>query len=184
MQTAMNTVPSSSNISLLRLGGVVILSLVSVVYLVLALSTGDWIWFWPLFDAQPDSIIVHCYGEDVSLQPGSSHFSEVVNLVNEGLSGRKHWSRLSLSEVVYEQYQTSPDVMILELSYTSPVRLHSPTKFFSSIDTLIVPLDGRYAEFSVVFGRRGEVSAPGSFHIETIAPLMEYMESEGLCRKP
>ena len=89
-----------------------------------------------------------------------------------------------MSEVTYQDYQNSPQMMTLELFYVSPLRVHSPYKFFSNVDAIIIPLEGRHALTMAVFGRRGNLPAAGSFHVDTTAPLVEYLAEQGLCDKP
>jgi hypothetical protein len=75
-------------------------------------------------------------------------------------------------------------MMVLELAYAEPFRVHSPYKFFSHINTIVIPLEGRHAETNAVFGRRGDLPAAGSFHVKTTAPLVEYLAVNGLCPQP
>ena len=126
-------------------------------------------------------MVVHCYGEDVPIQPGSEHFNEINRLVQETLTGRKRWDPLTMSAVTYEEYQGHPSMMVLELFYGSKIRIHSRYKFFSNVDTLIIPLDGRHSQTNAIFGRTNEYISVGSFHVKTITPLVEYLFEEGLC---
>jgi hypothetical protein len=75
-------------------------------------------------------------------------------------------------------------MMVLELKYDETFRVHSPYKFYSHINTLIIPLEGRHAQSNAVFGRRGDFPAAGSFHVKTTAPLVEYLAVNGLCPQP
>jgi hypothetical protein len=166
------------------MAGYAILVIAPLIYLIIALNTGDLLWASPVFDAQPNSIYIHCFGSDVSLQPGSPEFTGLTNIVNEALSGRKRWDSLSLSEQTYQDYQDHPDMMVLELLYAQPLRVHSAYKFFSKVDTVIIPLEGRHAQTNAVFGRWQTRPAAGSFHIGSTTPLVEYLATQGLCRRP
>jgi hypothetical protein len=166
------------------MAGMAILVLVPIVYLIIAMNTGDLLWISPVFDAQPRAIMVHCFGEDIGLNEGTPRFEELTDLVNQTLSGSKRWDSLSLSEVTYQDYQSHPLMMVLELSYDEPFRVHSPYKFFSRVDSIIIPLEGRHAITNAVFGRRGDFPAAGSFHVKTTAPLVEYLTVNGLCPQP
>jgi hypothetical protein len=166
------------------MAGMAVLVLTPLIYGIIALNTGDLLWVSPVFSAEPQAIIIHCYGNDVPLDPGRPDFVALTAMVNETLSGRKRWDPLSLSEVTYQDYQNSPQMMVLELSYASLLRVHSPYKFFSNVDAIIIPLDGRHALTMAVFGRRGDLPAAGSFHVDTTAPLVEYLAEQDLCRKP
>lgn len=154
------------------------------IYGFISLNTGDLLWFWPKFDEQPAAMVVHCYGQDIALEPGGAPFSEITALVNQGLSGSKRWDPLSLSDVTYQEYQSSPRMMTLEVFYEPPVRIHSQYKFFSDVDTLVIPLDGRHAQYHVVFGRSHGITGPGSFPLDTVPLIAEYLGQEGLCTKP
>jgi hypothetical protein len=164
--------------------GMAILVIVPLVYLVIALNTGDLLWASPVFNAQPESIVIHCFGRDVLLEPGGEHFSALTERVNESLSGRKRWDSLSLSDETYQDYQEHPQMMTLEFIYPEVMRVHSPYKFFSNVDRIIIPLVGRHAQTNAVFGRWLEYPAAGSFHIRSTAPLVEYLVSQELCIQP
>ena len=176
--------PGVSSPSLLQLAGIIVLFLVLSIYGMISLNTGDLLWFWPKFNAQPAGMLIHCYGQDVTLEPGTAPFDHVTSLLNQGLSGAKRWDPLSLSDATYEEYQISPHMMTLEVFYDPPVRIHSQYRFFSGIDTLVVPLDGRHAKYHVVFGRAGDVTGPGSFPLATAPLIRAYLEQEGVCTRP
>ena len=63
--------------------------LLVIVYVFIALGANDFLWFWPIFDGEPKQITVHCYGEDVVLNPGTEQYAIVNTSVNEFLSGGK-----------------------------------------------------------------------------------------------
>ncbi len=178
----MYTQPSSP--SILKMAGVSLLFLIPLIYGIIAMNTGDLLWISPVFNAQPKTILIHCYGEDITLEPGTQHFVQVTDLVNSALSGRKRWDSLSLSDVTYQDYQNDPKMMVLDLFYKETVRVHSRYKFFSHVNELIIPLEGRHAETKAIFGRWLDNPAAGSFHVETTAPLVQYLTSQGLCSQP
>ncbi len=156
----------------------------SVFYLVTALNTGDAAWFRSNFDETPSQMILHCYGTDVVFEPAEAEYAGINELVNEALSGGKRWDPLTMSVSTYQDYLRHPQMMTLELRYAPPVRLHSAVKFFSRVDTLIIPLDGRHAQYNLVFGRMGDEVNAGSFHIESFDELRSYITAQGLCVKP
>jgi len=174
-----NTQPASP--SLIKLLGLAILFISPVIYLIIALNTGDLLWISPFFTGEPEAIVVHCYAEDIPIEPTSEHFHGINDLVKQTLTGRKRWDSLSLSEVTYQEYQSHPSIMVLELFYGSKIRIHSRNMFFSNVDTLIIPLDGRHAQSNAIFGRTNEYISVGSFHVKTTAPLVEYLNTEGIC---
>jgi len=164
--------------------GMVVLIIAPLIYLIIAINTGDLLWVSPVFGYQPDRIIVHCFGEDVHLEASTPDFVAMTELVNQSLSGRKRWDSLSISDDTYQDYQSHPQMMVVELFYSNPIRVHSRYKFFSNVDRIIIPLVGRHTQTNPVFGRRLEFPAPGSFHVNTLAPVKDYLTENGLCLEP
>jgi hypothetical protein len=170
--------------SLTKFAGLAILVLLPLIYGIIALNTGDLLWISPVFNARPQAVVIHCFGTDMPLEPGSKPFRELTEIFNRLLSGRKRWDSLSLSSATYQDYQTHPQMMALELFYAPAVRVHSPYKFFSKVDSIIIPLQGRHAQTNAIFGRYHNLPVAGSFHIGTTAPLVEYLAAQGLCARP
>ena len=152
--------------SLLNLFGTVAVLIVVAVVGFMTVNTGDPLWFWPIFNEQPTRITVHCYGEAVVLEPGGKHFDELTEVFNTTLSGYKNWDSLNLSEETWKDYQTHAKMMTLVLSYGEPVRVHSIYKYYSTVDTLVVPLDARHDTTNAVFGLNNGVPASGALHVE------------------
>jgi hypothetical protein len=150
----------------------------------LTLSTGDALWFWPVFTETPDEITVQCYGKTVNLTSSDTHFAEITTLFNQNLSGYKNWDSLSISDETYAAYQGDANMMVLFITYPQAVRVHSLYKYFSNVDTLVVPLDGRHAHTNAVFGLNSGLATAGSLHIATTAPLSHYLNTSGLCTPP
>jgi hypothetical protein len=163
---------------------VMILVVAVIYYLVITINTGDAQWFRSDFEAKAQEIVVHCFGEDVILTPTDVHYSAFTELVNAAISQEKRWDPLSLSEQTYADYQTHPKMMTVELRFMPAVRIHSDKKYFSVVDTLIIPLEGRHAQYNTVFGRNDDNPAAGSFHLESTAALTEYLAAQGICRMP
>jgi hypothetical protein len=155
-----------------------------LLFMVTAMNTGDLLWFWPGFKEVPVDIIVHCYGTDVEIAPGQPAFEVVNNAVNRSLTGVKRWDDLSMSDVTYQEYQTSPTMMVIELIYDPPVSIHSQYAFFKDVNRLVIPLDGRHAEANPVFGRTGGFTNSGSYHVKSMAPIVTALQEQGICSKP
>ena len=102
-----------------------VLVLVPLIYGVIALNTGDLLWASPIFNFQPQTITVHCFGEDVYLEAGTEDFVALTQLINQSLTGRKRWDSISISDVTYDEYQSHPKMMVVELTYPKPIRVHS-----------------------------------------------------------
>ncbi len=141
-------------------------------------------WFWPNFNEVPTEIIVHCYGTDIQVKPGQPAFEVVNKAVNTSLSGSKRWDGLSMSDETYQEYQTSPAVMVVELSYDPPVRIHSQYANFKAVTKLVIPLDGRHAVTNPVFGRLGRFPNAGSYHVKITEPIIVALQEQGICAKP
>lgn len=163
------------------MAGMAVLTIVPIIYLIIAINTGDLLWASPIFNYEPRSIVIHCFGEDVYPEAGSAAFMAITDLVNRSLSGRKRWDSLSLSDSTYQDYQSHPQMMVVELFYSEPIRIHSRFKFFSNVNRIIIPLVGRHAQLNSVFGRRNDFPAAGSFHVNDLAPLKAYLSENELC---
>ncbi len=181
----MGSEPSlGKSVSLINFILTIALAAVFFVYFTIAAYTKDAIWFWPVFDAQPGQIVIHCYGVESVLDGVSPDGQAITSMVNEQLSGDKRWGELTLRKETYDDYLNSPRMLVLELFYPEPVRVHSKSPFFSGINSLLIPLDGRYADQFIIFGLRDRKATGGSFYVETNQPLIDYLARTGLCTKP
>src|SRR4030042_2330677 len=104
--------PSLFNCALIGIGIFAVM-----LFLVTAMNTRDLLWFWPVFEEVPVDIVVHCYGADAQIKPGQPAFEVWNNAVNSSLTGVKRWDDLSMSDTTYQDYQTSPTMMVVELQY-------------------------------------------------------------------
>ncbi len=161
-----------------------LLVLVPLIYGIIALNTGDLLWASPIFNFQPQTMVIHCFGENVYLEAGTTEFVALTRLINQSLTGRKRWDSISLSDLTYEEYQSHPKMMVVELTYPQPIRVHSRYKFFSNVDRIIIPLVGRHALSKSVFGRRFDFLIPGSFHANDLEPVKDYLTENNLCVEP
>ena len=171
--------PSFLKAALIGLAGFSVL-----LFLITAMNTRDLLWFWPNFNEVPVGITVHCYGTDVQVKPGQPAVEVVPNAVNTSLAESKRWDSTSMSDVTYQEYQTSPAVMVVELHYDPPATVHSQYAFFKRVNRMIIPLDGRFASTNAVFARTGEFTDPGSFHVKSTAPIATALQEQGICSKP
>jgi len=155
-----------------------------IVFAIITMNTGDILWFWPIFDGESQRIVIHCYGKDVVVQPNDPSYDLVNSAVNDSLSGSKRWDSLSMSDATYDDYQISSVMMVLELGYNPPTRIHSFYKFFKNIDTIVIPLDGRHASTNTVFGRLRGNTLAGSMHVENIQNMITTLGEQELCPIP
>jgi len=182
----------------------IVLAFAFFVYLSITIYTKDPLWVWPVYNSQPVSALIRCYGGEVGLvynsQPvsalircyggevrlegHSTNLAAIAGMVNEQLSGKKRWDELNLTDQTYEEYQSSPRMMILELFYDSPQRVHSSSPFFSNFDSLLIPLDGRHSDTSIIFALIGGMPGGGSFHVQDFQPVVDYLVQRNICSKP
>jgi hypothetical protein len=173
--------PASPSLLKAGLSGVVIFGV--IVFAVIAMNTGDLLWFWPVFNQVPVEITLNCYGTQVTVKPGQPAYQAVTDAVNSSLTGNKRWDDLSLSESTYQEYQTSSDVMVLKLQYDPPATIHSTYAFFKAVNWLIFPLDGRHSSANTVFGMEGKFISPGSYHVKDTALIVTTLKEQGVCTK-
>jgi hypothetical protein len=162
----------------------VLILIIGLVYIFISLNTEDALWFVPFFNEQPDEIFVNCYGQEIIIIPEDAQYEQIVQVINNSLSGSKNWDSLTLSDITYQDYQNHQEMMILELFYSQPVRIHSIYKFFSDLDSIVIPLDGRHAATGAVFGRSNNLNTAGALHYDEIPAIREFIESQGICTKP
>jgi len=174
-------VGSRSNPSVLRLVLIVITVMVVVVYTMISLATGDWLWFSQEFSETPRAVAVHCHGETINFDPGSYHFKALNDIMNKVMSGRKNWDSLTLSAETYQDYLTDPQMVAVEFFYAAPLRVHSGYKFYSNVDDLVVPLEGRHAQTNAVFGQNQGTPTAGALHVESTTPFKEYLKNQKIC---
>lgn len=168
--------PSLRNLFLM-----VLIILLTIVYGMISLNTEDPFWFWPFFREQPAQIFVNCYGEEIEVGSTSGAFAGMATAVNEMLSGSKRWDPVTMSEETYTDYKSHPQMLSVELHYQPAVRVHSFYKYYKNLDTLVVPVDGRHAQWNTVFGRLGDESLAGALMVEDKEALVESVVSSGLC---
>lgn len=158
--------------------------LIVLVYGGVALNTGDPLWISPIFSEVPREILVICYGDQRTLTPQDPEFQGLTEIVNQTLSSEKNYDPLTMGEQTYIEYRESTTMMVLELFYPSPVRIHSFYKFFSNLDSIVIPLDGRHAATYAIFGRLNDFSTAGSLHFNEMPQVRMYIENQGICLKP
>ena len=167
--------------SLINLAITSVLLILALVYGIIAMSTQDPAWFVSTFDEFPEEIDLFCYGNLTTLRPEDPHFTGLVQVLNETLSTSKNFDSLTMSDTTYEYYQTSPEVVALEIVYTHKVRIHSIYSFFSNLDSIVIPLVGRHSNVNAVFGRSNGLSTGGSLHFLAMPDVTTFVQESGLC---
>ena len=148
----------------------------------ISFSTGDLLWFYWDFNETPESITLNCYGEVQVLNAEDAEFAQLNNTFNEIFSGEKNWDSLSMSPDTWQEYQTGDLGITLIMQYPEPMRIHSMYKYFSHVEKLIIPVDGRHANKYAVFGITGDNPSAGSLHVSTVEPLKANLAQQGLCQ--
>lgn len=174
----------SNSPSLLGLLLTVVFLIIGLVYLFIALNTQDPLWFVSTFEERPSQIVINCYGSQVFIRPDNPNYEGLTSTVNEVLSGRKYWDSLTLSDDSYAEYQTNSEMMIMELFYAPRVRIHSLYKYFSNLDSIVIPLDGRHASTNAIFGRTNNNNTAGALHYDGIPQIRAWVEAQGICVQP
>ena len=192
--------------SIINLIVIVVVAMALVIYAIISFATGDFLWFSNSFRETPNAIVLHCYGESIDIDPGSFHFSKLKQIMNESMTGRKRWDSLTMSEGTYQEYQTNPQMIVLEFFYPEPVRVHSTYKFYSYVDNLeaenerlvkirvhstykfysyvdnfVIPIEGRHSQTNAVFGQANGIPTGGSLHIDSTEQFKAYMTNTELC---
>jgi hypothetical protein len=175
---------NSRSPSLLGLLVTVAVLIVGLVYLFISLNTQDPLWFVSTFSERPTQVVINCYGEHVFIRPEDARYEGLVSTVNEILSGQKYWDSLSLSADTYVEYQDSSEMMIMELFYAPRARIHSLYKYFSNLDSIVIPLDGRHASTYAIFGRINNNNTAGSLHFDNLPDIRAWVEAQGICVQP
>jgi hypothetical protein len=178
------SVSAGKTVSLLDFLLTIGLVIIVFIYLMLAAYSRDLVWFWPKFDELPVQVLVRCHGQERRLEGTSAEAQEIAWMLNEQISGDKRFDNLNLTTPTYEYYLTDPGVVTLELFYSEPVRIHLPNMYFSNITSLLLPLEGRYANTRIVFGLINGVPAGGSFHVNSTQKIVDYLAESGLCTVP
>jgi len=167
--------------SLLNFLLMVALVIMGFLYLVVAGYSHDIAWFWPRFDHMPNQVIIRCYGRELQLEGTSAEAEAIALLVNAQISGDKRFDPMNLTAPTYDYYRSDPGVVTLILAYAEPIRIHLPSMYFTNITSLLIPLDGRHASSSIIFGLINGIPAGGSIHVKTNQPLIDYLAASALC---
>lgn len=177
-----STFPFQRGPSLLSFLITIVLGVGVFAYVAFSVYARDALWFWPYFDEMPSGILVRCYGETVQVKAGSPEFAKITSLVNLQLSGDKQWQDITISEQTFQDYQTDPAMVVLELVYASQVDVHTGTAMFIDIDTLLTPLVGRFANEDIFLGANDMNFTGGRVHVQDTQPIKDYISQAGICR--
>jgi hypothetical protein len=174
----------SKNPSLLNLVVTASVLITTLVYGFVAINTEDALWFYPTFNEIPEEIFINCFGVTATMRPGDAHYDELTTQINTTLSKTKNYDGTTMSDSTYAYYQTSGVVLVLELFYSQPVRIHSFYRFFSDLDSIVIPLVGRHSQSNAIFGRANGLNTAGSLHYAGMPGVLAFIEANGICTQP
>jgi hypothetical protein len=177
----MLNIGSRSSPSVLNLVLIVIVIIAVADYVFISLDTDDWIWSMNRFAETPNRVIVHCYGKSINLDWGSNHLSTLAEIMNEIMSGQKRYDPLSMSLETYQDYQHSSGMMTIEFFYPAALRVNSGIQTYSSVDNIVVLLEGWHAQTNAILGQNQGVPMARSLHVDSTGRLKEYLRNENIC---
>ena len=121
---------------------VLLLVVAALVYFTPVMLTGNLLWFLPVFDVEPEQIILYRNGEQIRLYPGDPGFDEVTEASNELISKIEavHAS-FGISDVGLEDLRAEGTA--IELFYAEPLDFPSPVNL-GGPNQLLIPLSGHY----------------------------------------
>jgi hypothetical protein len=147
------------------------------VYVTIAFSARDALWFLTTFDVRPARITIYHDGQRTELQRGDPGFAELAEAVRVSLAeGVARPSGMGLSsgslDDAYNMYVT------LEAFFDQPVKLHA-TFNTDSPWQMLFPITGRHSDIPVVFlGVEGQYMA-GAPVLKTIEPIRDVLRAQG-----
>lgn len=177
----MLNIGSRSNPSVLNLVLIVIVIIAVANYVLISLDTENWVGFLNRFADSPNAVIVHCYGKTMKLDRGSDHFSALAEIMHEIMSGQRHSELLSMSPETYQENWQSPGMVAIEFFYPTALSMNNGNKYNSSLDSLVISLEGLNGQGYVVFGRNQGVPASGTLQVDSTQRLKEYLRSQSIC---
>jgi hypothetical protein len=132
--------PGKSNLGSFVL--VLVLVVVALVYFTPVVLTGNFLWFLPVFDVEPTTIIVYREGWERTLVPGDPGFAEITAASNELISKIKAvHTTFGISDVGLEDLRASGTAV--ELFYAEPLDFPTPVNL-GGPNQLLIPLSGYY----------------------------------------
>jgi len=155
---------------------VVVLFFGSVYYAIMAANNRDLLWWWPWFEEMPAEVAIYRAGERTVITPDSPEYAPLVEAINESLSRRRGYLNLGLSEPTLQEYMT--EATVIELAYPALVSMHSQYRLVP-FDGLLIPLEGRYSDWYVVFiSQEGQYIA-GALQLATTDPIRDALMDSG-----
>ena len=88
---------------------------------------------------------------------------------------------MGLSEETVEEFREGKAQLTVELYYLPNVRIHSQYRYLNQLDTIMIPLDGRHAYRSLVFGLTNAVPAAGALNYDNNEMIANTLAANNIC---
>jgi hypothetical protein len=153
-----------------------------VVYLTIALSAQDLLFFTTGFDALPERIVIYQAGQRVELRSGQPGYMEMAEAVRVCLAqGTARASGIGLSQGSLDD--AFGLYLTVEAFFSQPVKLHAAYNT-GAPNQMLFPITGRHSDQPVVFlGKDGAYLANGPV-LKTVQPIRETLTPLGFYGAP
>lgn len=152
------------------------------VFLTIALSAQDPLWFTTSFDALPERIVIHRAGQRIELRSGQPGYAEMAEAVRACLAqGSARASGIGLSQGSLDDAFSL--YLTVEAFFSRPVKLHAAFNT-GAPNQMLFPITGRHSDQPVVFlGKDGTYLANGPV-LRTTQPIRDALAALGFYSEP
>jgi len=150
-----------------------------ILWLINTLNTGNVLWFLPIQPVyEPSRIVIHNYGETVTIKRGEAGYTELKNALDETFTGFTNAALvpIGLSEETMRRY--NEEELVLEAYYADDISFNTSVRM-NNIRQLLLPIDATHAGNRYLFiGANGKWLA-GAMVVEDDQPIMDAMRDLG-----
>jgi len=152
------------------------------IFVTIAFSSQDPLWFTGGFDVLPERVVIYQAGQRVELQAGRPGYDALAEAVRASLAqGVARGSGIGLSqgslEDAYTQYLT------VEVFFDRPVKLHASINTGHPTQMLFL-ITGRHSDQPIVFlGKAGAYLSNGPV-LKTVQPIRDALKTLGFYTEP
>lgn len=163
--------------SLISLFAIVALMLGLFFYGFVALTSSDWLWFDRSFEAQPQRIAIIDRGQRTEIDLSDPRFARLAGAFNQTIEQGYRHADLGFSRATWELVDR--EGLLVETSYTQPVRLHI-NGGFQPTNQLLLLISGKNIHTThVLFRRNPNAWDPIPLIVNTVDPLKSELERLG-----